>query len=170
MMHTKILIRPEKFHLRYQQWQEKMMSMHIEMLRGSYANEVFGKGADDLKFETNSQYSRLTWQPEDIQIDAISCLLDHFKNLLLKNNYGVRLSDERNEVFDNGLKLTIHRHYLKPEISFEELLHQGGSQIFGNLFLEHRFNNQHNTFCISANYYGNKTHHPFEKLMEVLLA
>lgn len=170
MMHTKILIRPENFHLRYQHWHEKESPVHLEMLRGSYANEVFGMGSDDLTYEHSSQYARITWHPGDLQIEALSCLLDHFRNVMLKNNYYIQISDERNEVFDSGLKLTIHRHYLKPDRLVSNGLADETPLQFGNIFLEHRFNSRYNALCISSNYYGDRTYTSFEKLMEVLLS
>ncbi|MEZ4805636.1 MAG: hypothetical protein R2852_09180 [Bacteroidia bacterium] len=168
-MHTKILIRSESFHLRYQQWKEKDVKIHLEMLRGSYANEVFGKGSDDLKYERNKQYTMVNWQPTDINFEELAYLHEYFKNILLKNNYFQQLSDERTEVFDNGLKLTVHRHYLKPNISLEERYKPNASFLFGNIFLEHRFNSQSNSLSITANYYGDKQYDSFERFMELIL-
>jgi hypothetical protein len=168
-MHAKILIRSESFHLRYQQWKDKDAKIHLEMLRGSYANEVFGKGSEDLKHERNKQYTAVFWQPEDISFEALAYLLEYFKNILLKNNYFQQLSDERHEVFDNGLKLTVHRHYLKPSIPLEERYKPNASLLFGNIFLEHRFNSQSSSLSITANYYGDKRYDSFESFMELIL-
>jgi hypothetical protein len=145
------------------------MSIQREMLRGSYANEVFGLGATDLVYESTSAYSRITWSPEVLEIEDLDFMMDYFEGVLLKNNYYSNLSDERNEVFDNGLKLTVHRHYLKPGFSAGDLSVVPEAHQFGNVFIEHRFNSRHNTLCISANYYGKKQFQSFEKLMEILL-
>lgn len=168
-MHTKLLIRPENFVSRYQQWHEDRRAVQLEMLRGSYANELFGSGADDIRFEQEKTHARLLWQPEDINIEDLGFILDHFRDIMLKNNYYNNLSDERLEVFDSGLKLTVHRHYLKPDISFKEIITPDTSHLYGNLFLEHHFNSRLNTFSISTNYYSHKQYLSYEKLMELLL-
>lgn len=169
-MHTKVLIRPENFYLRYQHWQEKNRQLHLEMLRGSYANEVFGKGADDLNYEHSSQYARIKWSPDSMQIEDIAFMLEHLSGVLLKNNYSLQLRDERNEVFDSGHKVSVQRHYLKPDLPCEDVMQSGNLHLYGNVFLEHRFSSHYNALNIISNYYGNKRYLSFEKLMEVLLA
>lgn len=169
-MHTKVLIRPENFYLRYQHWQEKACRVHLEMLRGSYANEVFGKGSDDLNYEHSSQYARIVWHPDSLQIEDLAFVLEHLSGTLLKNNYALQLKDERNEVFDSGHKVSVQRHYLKPDLPCEEVMQNGNLHLYGNIFLEHRFSRQFNALHITSNYYGNKRYLSFEKLMEVLLA
>lgn len=167
IMHTKILLRTLTFNSRYQQWIEKDKNIHLEMLRGSYANEVFGLGSDDLLYEHSSAFSRITWSPNVLCIEDLDFMMDYFMRVMLKNNYYINLSDERHEIFDAGLKLTIHRHYLKPEMSLNANQNEPAC-LYGNIFIEHRFNSAHNTFCISAQY-GPNTYLSFEKLMEILL-
>jgi hypothetical protein len=168
-MHTKILLRTLTFNSRYQHWIEYERNIHLEMLRGSYANEVFGKGSADLEYEYSPACTRLTWTPDTLGIDALDFMIDYFQQLLLKNNYYTYLSDVRYEIFDTGLKLTVHRHQMKPSLPAtvmpDELLIPG----FGNLYIEHRYNSRHNSVCVSANYYGKKPERSFENLMELLL-
>ncbi len=168
-MHTKILIRSLTFNLRYQQWIEKHRPIHVEMLRGSYANEVFGLGSSDLHYETSNASSRIIWSPGVLEIEHLDFMMEHFVCILLKNNYCKVLSDERNEVFDKGLKLTIQRHHLKSGEAPGEQGENNPTNKFGNIRIEHRFNSVHNTLCISANYNGEKRYQSFEKLMEILL-
>jgi hypothetical protein len=168
-MHTKILLRTLTFNLRYQQWTENNMNVHLEMLRGSYANEVFGTGSSDLAFEESAVYSRITWSPEELRIEDLDFMMDYLQAVMLKNNYYLNLSDERNEVYDSGLKMTVHRHYLKPLLSTVDISPEKAYRRFGNIFMEHRFNNRLNSLCISANYYGKNKYLSFEKLMEILL-
>lgn len=139
------------------------------MLRGSYANEVFGQGSEDLVHEETSTYCRITWQPLELEIEDLGFVMDYFQAIMLKNNYTNALSDERYEVFDKGLKLTVHRHYLKPGIPQQHILPGTAHNLYGNIFFEHRFNGRHNGLCLSANYHEDKRYESFEKLMEILL-
>ena len=164
-MHTKILVRTINFNARYQQWIEKDRSLHLEMLRGSYANEAFGNGSADLELEYSGAYSRITWSPAELRIEDLGCMMDYFQSLMLKNSYYLNLSDERREVFDTGLKLTTQRHYLKPAADNRDV----SDRQFGNVFIEHSFNSRFNSLSISANYHGQNQYHSFEKLMEILL-
>lgn len=168
-MQTKILIRTITFNSRYQQWFETGRNNHIEMIRGSYANEVFGLGSDDLVYEQSSICCRISWQPLELEIEDLGFVMDYFQAMMLKNNYTNTLSDERYEVFDKGLKLTVHRHYMKPVIPEQDILRGTAYQLYGNIFFEHRFNGRHNALCLSANYHAGKSYESFEKLMEVLL-
>lgn len=168
-MQTKILIRTLTFNSRYQQWFETSRSNHIEMLRGSYANEVFGLGSDDLVYEQSDSYCRIAWQPQELGIEDLGFVMDYFQTIMLKNHYNNTLSDERYEVFDKGLKLTVHRHYLKPVLSQQDILSETAHHLYGNIFLEHRFNGRYNALNLSANYQTSKRYESFEKLMEILL-
>jgi hypothetical protein len=169
-MHTKLLIRPMNFQIRYQQWVDTLMFSHLDMLRGSYANEVFGNGAEDLKFIVQQAQSKIIWQPEILQTSDISCIIDYFKTILLNHKYYSYISDERQDVFDSGVKMNVHRHYLKPNIDADELLNNSQTHLFGNIFLEHHFNNNNNSLIITVNYYSQKKYESFEKLMELLLS
>ncbi len=165
-MHTKVLIRTDSFIEHYQHWLQKEVIEVIEILSGSYANEVFGKGADDFKFETQASHNRIYWQPLFLTHHELGFLIDYFKTKLLQNGYVLSLSDERHEIFDSGLRLTIHRHYLKPEKAMNA---EKTYLNFGNLFLEHQFNNKQNKFCLTVNFGGHENRASFEKLMEFLL-
>lgn len=145
------------------------MNSHLEMLRGSYANEVFGNGAEDLKFIAQQAQSKIIWQPEILQTNDISCIIDYFKSIILQNNYYSYISDERQDVFDSGVKMNVHRHYLKPNIDANEIMNNNQSHLFGNIFLEHHFNSNNNSLIITVNYYSQKKYESFEKLMELLL-
>lgn len=160
-MHTKVLNRTQNYSEHYQQWLNKGAAELLEILSGSYANGVFGKGADDLDFEQLPTFRRLTWHPEHLIHQELSFLFDYFMLRLVQNNYMLSLSDERHEIFDSGTRLTIHRHYLKPGLDT--------SVNYGNIIIEHRFNSHINSLCIVANHNGGKTMATFEKLMEMLL-
>lgn len=160
-MHTKILIRPQNFNEHYQHWLDNLGKVLLESLHGSYANEFLGNGSLDMVVENSNTYSRITWKPEEFNKTQISCLLDWIKNKILTLDYYLYLSDERVEVFDNGLRITIHRHYLKPNINSKILN-------YGNIILEHRFNKDNNHLCLTSNYYHNLQYLRFEKLMEFL--
>ncbi len=162
-MNTKILIRPENFLLRYQHWKEKDRNLHIEMLRGSYANEVFGKGSSDLKYEQSNRYSRIIWTPEEVRIEALGFLLEDLKNVLLKNNFTLQISDERNEIYDSGLKVTVHRQYLKTSESDDE-------DRTGTIVLEHSFSRMFNAITITSICGEGQAGLAFEKLMETLMS
>ncbi len=141
------------------------------MLSGSYANEAFGKGADDLKCEHKEGYDRIIWQPAHLQHHTFGFLMDLFKTKLIAfAGYKTVLSDERIEVFDNGLRFTVHRHSLKyanepPPRSALVALQQ-----FGHLNLEHKFNKDHNVFLLTAINTIDLQDNSFEKLMEFLLS
>ncbi len=169
IMHTKVLIRTDSFIEHYQQWLKKEVNEVIEILSGSYANEVFGMGADDLKFEKLPDLSRITWNPTVLKTQELGFLMDFFKSKLEECGYCLNLSDERQEIFDSGLRLIIHRHFLKPTIGDQELLNMRQNAKFGKLYLEHRFNGKVNSFCLTASYYDHLNQSSFEKLMEFLL-
>lgn len=168
-MQTKILIRTLTFNSRYQQWYETGRNNHIEMLRGSYANEVFGLGSDDLAHEQSPAYCRITWQPRELEIEDLGFVMDYFQAVMLKNKYSNTLSDERYEVFDKGLKMTVHRHYMKPVTAQQHISSGTGHNLYGNIFFEHRFNGRYNALCLCANYHEGTDYESFEKLMEILL-
>lgn len=166
-MHTKLLIRPVNFISRYQQWCSGEIRDHLEMLRGSYANEVFGTGSEDLRYIEDKAQNRIIWQPLELGHDELGFLIDYFKELMLKNQYDNYISDERQEIFDNGIKLNVHRHYMKP--AHTRMGPGNSSETFGNVFFEHHFNSKVNSISISVNYYGQNTYLKFEKLMELIL-
>ena len=169
-MHTKILIRTDSFSEHYQHWLQRDVKDIIEILSGSYANEVFGKGSEDLKYEQSDSFKKIIWQPAFLNQQTFGFLIDLFKTKLIAfAGYQLNLSDERNEIFDNGLRFTTHRHYLKPTFNKTELIKLQDQVKFNNLILEHRFNKQYNAFYLTANF--NKDAHltSFEKLMEFLL-
>ncbi|MES2618639.1 MAG: hypothetical protein V4613_12225 [Bacteroidota bacterium] len=158
-MHTKVLNRTQTYSEHYQQWLHKGAIELLEILSGSYANGVFGKGADDLDYEQLPTFKRLTWHPEHLIHQELSFLFDYFMLRLVQNNYLLSLSDERHEIFDSGTRLTIHRHHLKPDSDVN----------YGNIILEHRFNSHINSLIIISNNNGRDGMTTFEKLMEMLL-
>lgn len=169
IMHTKLLIRPQIFLSLYQQWEKMRKPEQLQLLTDSFEAEMFGNGATDLRFEQTVNLSRLLWQPSEISIEDLSHWLDFLKDTLLGNQYYNHLSDERVELFDNGIKYTVHRHYLKPKLSFKEIITPDTPHLFGNLYLEHHFNDDFNSLSISAHYFSHKSYQSFEKLMEILL-
>lgn len=166
-MHTKILIRPENFHLRFQQWHRQQFAEHLNWLRNSYAEAAFADGSAELRLEQNPMQARLVWQPDGMETEQMAFFLELFKTRLLDRQYNLQISDERSEVFDNGLRITVHRHFLKPDVAQGP---PGVHHLYGNLFLEHRFGSEYNSLCITANYYGDRIYYGFEKLMEILLS
>ncbi|HEY1047263.1 MAG TPA: hypothetical protein VGF79_12535 [Bacteroidia bacterium] len=168
-MHTKLLIRPVNFISRYQHWTQNRLIEFLEMFRGSYANAVFGKGAEDLQYIEDKAQNRLIWEPGVVSMDEMGFMIDYFKEVMLKNKYFNYLSDVRQDVFDNGIKLNVHRHYLKPDSAFHFNKEETEIQHFGNIFFEHHFNAKINSISISVNYYGQNQYASFEKLMELLL-
>jgi hypothetical protein len=168
-MHTKLLIRPDTFTSRYQQWRELRRPLQLAAFKSSFEAELFGMGADDMRFEQDIHHTRLLWQPEDISKEDMSFWLDDFRNTLLSQRYFNQFSDERTEHFDSGLKMTVHRHYMKPQISFKEIITPETSHLYGNIFLEHHFNDNFNSLTIQIHYYSHKLYLSFEKLMEIML-
>lgn len=161
-MHTKVLIRSQNYSEHYQQWLQKGVGELLELFSGSYANGVFGKGADDLDYEILPTFRRITWYPDHVIHQEMSFIMDYFMLRLIQCNYMLVLSDERNEVFDSGVRITIHRHYMKPA--------EDATSDFGNIILEHRFNPHTNNLALTVNnlpIYGSGS---FEKLMELLLS
>lgn len=168
-MHTKILIRKDSFLEHYQHWLQKDVKDILEMLSGSYANEAFGKGSDDLKCEHMEHSDRIRWQPAHLHHQTFGFLMDLFKTKLIAfAGYRIVLSDERTEVFDNGLRLTIHRHSLKPSVNTDN--NNGPKKDFGHLNLEHHFNKDSNCFILTAVHHSGRPGDSFEKLMEFLLS
>lgn len=171
-MHTKILIRTDSFSEHYQHWLQKDVRDVMEILSGSYANEVFGKGSEDLDYERTENFTRIIWAPDCLHHQTFGFLIDTLKTKLIAfAGYQLNISDERNEILDKGLRLTTHRHYLKPDPK------RRGSQgikcdlNFDNIMLEHRFNKDYDAFCITACHYKNTSPSTaFEKLMEFLLS
>ncbi|MDI1233801.1 MAG: hypothetical protein PSX81_05940 [bacterium] len=167
-MHTKVLIRTDSFIEHYQHWLNKDMEEVLEIMSGSYANEVFGKGADDFSFEQQAELIKISWKPTVLNRQSIGFLIDYFQTKLCENGYVLTLSDERQEVFDSGMRLTIHRHYLKP-------IKQNNSNSglpylnFGNLVIEHQFNQNRNQLCLTVTHNEVTNSGSFEKLMELLL-
>lgn len=168
-MHTKVLIRTDSFIEHYQHWLKKEVNEVLEIMSGSYANEVFGKGADDFSFEQKADTIKIKWKPAVLNKQEMGFLLDYFQTKLCSQGYLLSLSDERQEIFDSGVRLTIHRHFLKPikkegnAVEHDQLLN------FGNLIIEHQFNQASNQFCLSVNRSGQSHSASFEKLMEFLL-
>ena len=169
-MHTKLLIRPETFISRYQHWKDLSRHLQLAAFRESFALELFGTGALDMRFEQSTNQAKLLWQPQQMSHDDLSYWLDDFKEKLLDNGYFNHFSDERIELFDNGVKFTVHRHYLKPKITFREIITPDISHLYGNIFLEHHFNELSNSLSITINYFSHKSYLSFEKLMELLLS
>ena len=168
-MHTKLLIRPETFTSRYQQWKAERRPLQLNALKSSFESELFGMGSDDMRYEQDIHHARLLWQPDEMSKEDMSFWLDDFRNVLLGEHYFNQFSDERHEIFDNGVKYTIHRHYLKPQISFREIITPDTSHLYGNIFLEHHFNDDFNSLTINIHYYSHKLYLSFEKLMEIML-
>lgn len=165
-MHTKLLIRPLNFELRFQQWIDNGLIDQLNMLRGSYANEVFGEGSDDLSHLRSDGHSRIIWQPAEIESIHLGFMCEYFKSKLESENYYIFLSDEREEIYDSGLKLSIHRHFLKPEKDE----HSPDFNVYGNVIIEHHFSPGHKSLLISVNYFNTKRYLSFERLMELLLS
>lgn len=168
-MHTKVLIRTDSFIEHYQHWLKKNVNEVLEIMSGSYANEVFGKGADDFTFEQKADTIKIKWKPAVLNKQEIGFLMDYFQAKLCNHGYVLSLSDERQEIFDSGLRLTIHRHFLKPIKKGSAPSEQSTLLNFGNLVFEHQFNQASNQFCLSVNQGGQGDSASFEKLMEFLL-
>lgn len=168
-MHTKVLIRTDSFIEHYQHWLKKEVNEVLEIMSGSYANEVFGKGADDFTFEQKADSIKIKWKPAVLNKQEIGFLMDYFQTKLCQHGYVLSLSDERQEIFDSGLRLTIHRHFLKPTKSNTIEPSSNEKLNFGNLIIEHQFNQASNQFCMSVNRSQQNETASFEKLMEFLL-
>jgi hypothetical protein len=95
--------------------------------------------------------------------------MDYFYAILVNHNYYKYMSDERVEASKSDSLLTIYRHYLKPDVPYEETIKNNAFLLFGNITIEHRFNNNTNMLGITCNYYSQKQYDSFEKLMEILL-
>ena len=166
-MHTKVLIRTDSFIEHYQQWLQINVNEVLEIMSGSYANEVFGKGSEDFDYKKNTDTTVIKWKPIVLNKQEVGFLMDYFQTKLCQHGYTLSLSDERQELFDSGLRFTIHRHFLKPIIT---AVHQNNPCYnFGNLILEHQFNQKSNAFCMTVHRHASSELASFEKLMEFLL-
>lgn len=169
-MHTKILIRTDSFFEHYQQWLQRDVKDVLEMLSGSYANELFGNGAIDLHYQQTPTCKQILWEPECLPHQSIGYLIDYFKtNLVAFAGYQNCISDERTEVYDKGMRMTIHRHLLKHiacNLPIPTALFDNPK---GNLHLEHRFNKNQNVLFIKSIDCNNPQFNSFENMMSFLL-
>ncbi len=62
-MQTKVLIRTDSFIEHYQHWLKMNVNEVLEIMSGSYANEVFGKGSDDFDYKKNADTTVIKWKP-----------------------------------------------------------------------------------------------------------
>ncbi len=93
--------------------------------------------------------------------------MDYFQIKLCQHGYTLSLSDERQELFDSGLRLTIHRHFLKP---IKTKIHLNSECYnFGNLIIEHQFNQKNNAFSMTVHRQASSELSSVEKLMEFIL-
>ena len=166
-MHTKVLIRTDSFIEHYQHWLKMNVNEVLEIMSGSYANEVFGKGSDDFDYKKNADTTVIKWKPSVLNKQEMGFLMDYFQTKLCQHGYTLSLSDERQELFDSGLRFTIHRHFLKPIIT---AVHQNNPCYnFGNLILEHQFNQKNNAFSMTVHRQASAELSSVEKLMEFIL-
>lgn len=167
-MHTKILFRPVNFHLRYQQWENTHKSKDLENLHHCYCQHVFEQEKNNIVYDENELYAKLQWNTEFNEPERLAYMIEHFKNTLLKNNYSLLKLEEKNEIWDKGLKVTVQNVVLNADAHYNEFgafseLH------FGDITLEQINIEDQFILGITCKYYINKTHYSFEKLMELLL-
>jgi hypothetical protein len=167
-MHTKILIRPLNFHLRYQHWASKQKTKEINELHISYACHVFEQMKTDIKYESNAHYVKLLWMPKFKDSERLAYIIEHFKNTLLKNKYKILKYEERNEIWDKGINVFVKSINLISDSSLHTEVDPNEVN-FGNIYLEQNLIENEQSLCITAKNLENKPKYSFEKLMELLL-
>lgn len=168
-METKVLIRSLNFDKHYQHWLVNDKENIVKQFDYLMSEYLLGEDQSNFSISKNPTQALLKWNEESFSIDTFSFLMDYFKSILLSNNYFNYLSDERVEKSQSDALLTICRHYLKPNISYQDSVKNNAHLLFGNIAIEHRFNNNTNMLCITCNYYSQKQYDSIEKLMEILL-
>jgi hypothetical protein len=168
-MQTKVLIRSLNFDKHYQHWLVNQKDEILNNFNQLMSDELLGEENDGFTISKTSSQTSLSWNDNSLPIDTFSFLMDYFFNLLTQNNYYKYMSDERVESSKSEALLSIYRHYLKPNVPYEETIKNNAFLLFGNITIEHRFNNNTNMLGITCNYYSQKQYDSFEKLMEILL-
>ena len=167
-MHTKILIRPLNFHLRYQHWESQQKQIDFSDLHQCYTSHVFEHKNNNIKFEATKLYAKLYWDVNFNDLEQLAYIIEHFKNTLLKNKYSILKSEERNEVWDKGIKVKVLGIILKADTFYDELGEQTEIN-YGDIYLEQHIFEEKQSLIITAKYYLERVNYSFEKLMELLL-
>ena len=167
-MDTKILLRPLNFHLRYQHWESTQKEIDLFHLHQYYTSHVFEHENNTIRFESNNLYAKLNWDVHFNDIEQLAYIIEHFKNKLLKNKYSILKSEERNEIWDKGIKAKVEGIILKADVFYTESGEQ--SEInYGDIYLEQNIFENRQSLSITAKYYLGRVNYSFEKLMELLL-
>lgn len=167
-MHTKILLRPLNFHLRYQQWESTQKEIDLGQLHQCYTDHVFEHLNNSMQYENNHLYAKLQWDVDFKDLEQLAYIIEHFKNKLLKNKYSLLKSEVRNEVWDNGIKAKVEGIILKADSFYNENGEQNEIN-YGDIHLEQHIFEQRQCLTIMAKYYLGRVNYTFEKLMELLL-
>ena len=168
-MQTKVLIRSLNFDKHYQHWLVNQKDEILNNFNQLISDDLLEEENEGFTISKTSSQTSLSWNDNSLPIDTFSFLMDYFYSILIKYNYYKYMSDERVETSKSESLLTIYRHYLKPDVPYEESIKNNAFLLFGNITIEHRYNNNTNMLGITCNYYSQKQYDSFEKLMEILL-
>ncbi len=167
-MHTKILLRPLNFHLRYQHWESTQKEIDLNHLHQCYTRHVFGHEDNNIQYGCDQLHAKLYWNANFNDPEQLAYIIEHFKNILLKNNYSILKSEERHEVWDKGIKAKVQGIVLKADTFYDELGEHREIN-FGDIYLEQHIFEDKQSLSITAKYYLGRVNYTFEKLMELLL-
>jgi len=167
-MHTKILLRPLNFHLRYQQWERTQKEIDLNQFHQCYTGHVFEHEENNIQYDCNQMFAKLHWDVNFTDLEQLAYIIEHFKNILLKNNYSIFKTEERHEVWDKGIKAKVQGIILIADIFYDELGEQRAKN-YGDVYLEQHIFEDRQSLTITARYYLGRENYTFEKLMELLL-
>ena len=166
-MSTKILIRPLNFHLRYQHWQGIEKSKDLDLLHKHYAAHVFDQIKNEIIFQVDGLSTKMQWSPHFTDSERLAYIIEHFKNILLKNKYILLKYEERNEVWDRGIKTNIQSFTFITD-SKSNRWKEKTENNFGQIILE-QSHGEKQSLLICTEPIKEEKHLSFEKLMEFLL-
>jgi len=175
MENPRQLLREAEFGKDYQDWKNGM-GKHVALrkVRELYESAMLGYPTRDCDIIQSPTYAMFILHvQDDWSPDFHRFLMDYWRERILQNGYYAYMSDLRSELLDGGLRKTIERHYLKPDV-FEAM--RNGDPVdrrFGNLTLELTFQgNDVDYFKLTMGFYherSKKRELGLEKLMEILL-
>lgn len=165
-MRTSLLERSDSFITLYQQWLSLSKTKVLEYINTELFSFYVNDESSLIEVFRSDTQTILKVNLADFENADNDFLLDSLKDKMIKLGYFISLKDAR--IIDDIEQKQVHRYYLKPEIEYLESLKMNAFLKFGNVFLEHHFDDDQSYILITANYYSQKKYDSFDKLIEAL--
>lgn len=169
------LQRTEPFRKAFSEWKEGVGRFMVQKkIRELFERAMLEQAGGDCDIVQTRSYAIFILHPvTKWETDVYRYLVDHWKELILRQGYYSYISDFRNELLDGGLRLRIERHYLKPEVGEQLPNNEPVSRLYGNITLELIMSGQEVGYLKLTMGYFHEHNRPLEmgleRLMETLL-